>query len=374
MSLFRIFLVAATALMAAAPAAAQSPVSIPGTETYQMRSTTNGVEYRIDVALPAGYATSGKRYPAFYILDSNLAFAIATMTHRGFRLEGSIPEIIIVGIGYPGDDPAPYTPGYHANRSRDYTPTAVESSLPGSGGAGPFLQFIKSELIPMIDARYRTDPADRGLGGHSLGGLFTTYALLNDPTIFTRYWIGSPSLWWDKEKIQGSVPVARTRAGATRGRAFLTVGALEGPIMVPPMQRMAAALKVGFPGLTIGSLIFPDETHVSVMGAAIGRALRFLYARAVVPISAADLAAYAGRWTSTTGETMTAASRAGKLMVTMSILGNPPSTEEYVAESRDHLYGKVLPIDLTAERDPAGNVIRIRRALIGGDAVFERVR
>ena len=344
MSLFRTFLAAATALMVVVPAAAQSPVSIPGTETYQMRSTTNGVEYRIDVALPAGYATSGKRYPAFYILDSNLAFSIATMTYRASRLEGSVPEIIIVGIGYPGDDPAPYAPGYHASRSRDYTPTAVESSLPGSGGAGPFLQYIKGELIPMIDARYRTDPADRGLGGHSLGGLFTTYALLNDPAIFTRYWIGSPSLWWDKEKIQASVPAARTRADATKGRALLTVGALEGPIMVPPMQRMTAALKVGFPGLTIGSVIYPDETHVSVMGAAISRAFRFLYARA------------------------------GKLMVTMSLLGNPPSTEEYVAESRDHLHGKVMPIDLTAERDAAGKVVRIRRAVIGGDAVFERVR
>jgi predicted alpha/beta superfamily hydrolase len=344
MSSFRApFLAVAIGLIVAGPAAAQSPVSIPGTETHQMRSTTNGVEYRIDVALPAGYATSGTRYPVFYILDSNLAFSIATMTYRGFRLEKSVPEIIIVGIGYPGDDPAPYTPEYHASRSRDYTPTNVEATLPGSGGAGPFLRFIKAELIPMIDARYRTDPADRALGGHSLGGLFTAYALLNDPTIFKRYWIGSPSLWWDKEKIQTTVPAARARAEPAKGRALLTVGANEGPIMVPPMQRMAAALRLGFPGLTIGSVVFPDESHVSVLGASISRALRFLYARTAVAIGAADLAAYSGRWKSSTGETAAIAARAGKLMVTMGIMGNPPSTEEYLAESRDHLYGKLRP-------------------------------
>lgn len=364
---------AVLALVLAGPLAAQAPVSIPGTETHLMKSAVNGIEYRVDVALPAGYATSGKKYPVFYILDSNLAFSIATMTYRAFRIEGSMPELIIVGIGYPGDDPAPYTPDYHASRSRDYTPTRVESSLPGSGGAGKFLQFLKTELIPMIDGRYRTDPTDRALGGHSLGGLFTTYTLLNDPTIFKRYWIGSPSLWWDKEGIQATVPAARAAARHATGRALLTVGALEGPIMVPPMQRMTAALKVGFPGLTIGSVVYPDETHISVMAGALGRAFRFLYARAVVPISAADLAAYSGRWKTVTGETMEIAARNGKLMVTMSLLGNPKSTDEYVAESRDHLYGK-LPVDLVAERDAAGKVVRMRRLLVGGDAVFERIR
>lgn len=365
---------AAITVIAAGSVAAQAQVSIPGTETHLMKSAVNGIEYRVDVALPAGYATSGKKYPVFYILDSNLAFSIATMTYRGFRLEGSIPEIIIVGIGYPGDDPAPYTPEYHASRSRDYTPTNVEATLPGSGGAGKFLQFIKTELIPMIDARYRTDPTDRALGGHSLGGLFTTYALLNEPTVFKRYWIGSPSLWWDKEKIQATVPTARAAAERAKGRALLTVGALEGPIMVPPMQRMTAALKVGFPGLVIGSVVYPDETHISVMGAAIGRALRFMYSRPVVPIAPADLAAYAGHWKAPSGETMEIAALGRKLMVTMSLLGNPKATEEYVAESKDRLYGRMMPVDLVVERDQAGKVVRVRRVVIGGDAVFERVR
>jgi hypothetical protein len=41
---------------------------------------------------------------------------------------------------------------------------------------------------------------------------------------------------------------------------------------------MTQALKVGFPNLAVGSVIFPDETHVSVFGGSLNRALRFLYA------------------------------------------------------------------------------------------------
>ena len=275
MSLFRTLLAVVAALMVAVPAAAQSPISIPGTETYQMKSTNNGVEYRVDVALPFGYATSGKRYPTFYILDSNTSFAIAAMTSRFLRFDRSIPEIIIVGIGYPGDDAAGFTPQSGISRMRDYTAT---SGAQGGGGALQFLQFVRTELIPMVDARYRTDPADRGLGGHSLGGLFTTYALLNSPTIFTRYWIGSPAYSWDKEAMRASVPAAPAPADPTKGRAFLTVGALEGGQYLGPTERMTQALKVGFPNLAVGSVIFSDETHVSVFGASLTRALRFLYA------------------------------------------------------------------------------------------------
>jgi predicted alpha/beta superfamily hydrolase len=50
----------------------------------------------------------------------------------------------------------------------------------GSGEGPKFLAFLKSELIPLIEANYRADPARRILGGHSFGGLFTLYAMFTD--------------------------------------------------------------------------------------------------------------------------------------------------------------------------------------------------
>jgi predicted alpha/beta superfamily hydrolase len=354
-------------------AAQGGQVTIPGSERYLMKSATNGIEYRLDIALPSGYATSGKRYPVFYILDANLEFAHLADTYRQLRIDGGVPEMILVGIGYQEDDPAVYTPAYHANRSRDYTPTAVEAALPGSGQAKAFLGFIKTELIPLIDGRYRTDSTDRALGGHSLGGLFTTYTLLTEPTLFRHYWIGSPSLWWDKEVSFTWVDPATKRAEKPKGRAFLTVGSLESTLMVPPMQRMAARLKAGFPTLEVGSIVFPDETHMSVIGGALSRALRFLYARPIIPIAAADLAQYAGRWKAASGETLRLAAAGPRLMLTMTTYG-ASMTIELFAEKKDRLFAKVFNLDIGAEREGSGKVVRLRRTFMNAETSFERVK
>jgi hypothetical protein len=357
-----------------APASAQSgQVTIPNTERYLMKSAVNGVEYQIDVALPAGYASSSRRYPTFVMLDGNLEFSYLVDTYRLFRIEGRIPELILVGIGYPEDDPSIFTPAYHANRSRDYTPTADSGAMSGTGHALEFLRFVETELLPMVERRYRADSTDRGLGGHSLGGLFTTYTLLTKPRLFHRYWLGSPSLWWDKQVTFTLVDSAAKGAERPTGRAFLTVGSDESALMVPPMERMAARLKAAFPGLAVGSMVFPGETHMTVYGGSLSRALRFLYARPTVPIGLSDQKQYAGRWRAASGETVTLATVGSRLMYTMSLYREPISIELKAAE-RDHLFADVLPLDLVAERDAAGRVIRLRRSVRGVGTVFERIK
>ena len=359
------------ALLLAGPALAQGPVTIPGAERYSILSKTNGIEYQVDIALPSGYGKTDKRYPVFYVLDGNMAFGSLVDTYLDLRLDGSIPEMILVAIGYKEDDPAVYTPAYHTNRSRDYTPTNVEAAIPGSGKAHAFLTFIKDELIPYMDGRYRTDPTNRGLGGHSLGGLFTNYALLTEPTLFNHYWIGSPSLWWDKAISFSYVAPAIAQAEKPNGRAFLSVGSLESDVMVPPMKRMAAKLAASFPALETTSIVFPDETHTSVLGGAISRALRVLYAKKSIPISAAQKTEYAGTWKSASGETMPIAIQGMALVATMTAFGNLIKADLF-AESKDYLFAKVIGADLVVERDPAGRVIRLRRSFAGAEVVFER--
>lgn len=357
----------------AGPVAAQGPVTVPGSERYLMKANATGIEYQVEVALPSGYQTSGKRYPVFYVLDGNLAFTTLVDTYRMLRIDNAVPELILVGIGYPEDDPAVYTPAYHASRSRDYTHTSFDSSLAGSGGARAFLSFVATELIPVIDGRYRTDPTDRGLGGHSLGGLFTTYALLTEPTVFRRYWIGSPSLWWDGKAIFKALAPARARPNQPTGRAFLTVGALETDVMVPPMRRMATELTAAFPTLEVGSIVYPDETHMSVVGGSISRALRFLYARPRIALRPADRAQLAGLWKSESGDTLRITPQARGLLATMVVFGNPVAAD-MAAETRDRLFGTNLAVELQVERDAAGRPVRIRRSMLGGEAVFQRAR
>jgi predicted alpha/beta superfamily hydrolase len=61
-------------------------------------------------------------------------------------------------------------------RARDFTPTKTSREAT-SGGAAAFLDFLEHEVIPFVDRTYRTIPSDRGLLGHSYGGLFAIYAL-----------------------------------------------------------------------------------------------------------------------------------------------------------------------------------------------------
>ena len=365
------FSAAVLAATLSSPLMAQRLVTLPGTERTSVTSRATGIEYRIDVALPPGYATSGQRYPVFYMLDGNLEFALAVQTHRMVAIDGSVPELIIVGIGYPEDDPAVYTPAYAANRTRDYTPTVL-SDDPGGGQAPAFMAFVKDQLVPTIDSLYRTDPTDRALGGHSLGGLFTTYVLLHEPTIFRRYWIASPSLWWDRQVAFTYLTSAGARTVRPAGRAFLSVGALESDVMVLPMQRMAAALTSRFPDLKVESQVYPNERHGSVVSGAMSRAFRVLYARPTVPIAPADARAYVGSWAGVV-DTFSIALRETRLVVSGRVPGFTFSNR-MLAHARDELFDESFNVAYLAERDSSGRVVRFKRKGLGSDSLFQRVR
>ncbi|MBL2545334.1 alpha/beta hydrolase, partial [Klebsiella pneumoniae] len=74
------------------------------------------------------------------------------------------------------------------SRSRDYTPSDPARTDPRDysddvsyGGAAHYRDFLAEQVLPMIDARYRTDPARRAYAGHSYGGLFGAYVLTTRP-------------------------------------------------------------------------------------------------------------------------------------------------------------------------------------------------
>jgi hypothetical protein len=81
------------------------------------------------------------------------------------------------------------------DRNRDFLPTRVDD-FPLNAGADKFLAFIREELAPFMDKHYRTVPY-RIIFGHSYGGLFSIYSLVNNPGLFQAYIIISPSVYWD---------------------------------------------------------------------------------------------------------------------------------------------------------------------------------
>jgi hypothetical protein len=182
--------------------------TLPATEVRTILSKNVNQEYRISIALPNTYYSGPRRkYPTVYLIDANWYFGLVTELTRTMSRGPSLSEALVVGIGYPIRDAEPLDTAFTqvvALRRNDLTPVVdrkpVKSTAKGSnahsrtGGAGRFLKFIQSELIPVIEANYRVKSAHRILLGHSLGGLFALYALFQQPRLFSGYVAADPSL------------------------------------------------------------------------------------------------------------------------------------------------------------------------------------
>lgn len=142
-----------------------------------------------------------RKFPVLYLMDGESHFdMLSQYTDYLSRWDVEvIPQMIVVGI-------------VNTKRKRDLTPTksiinyfgmpdtSKASLMAPSGGGDQFLQFIKDELMPYIEANYRTQ-SFRILAGHSFGGIASIYCMLTHPDMFNAYISVSPSFWWDREYV-----------------------------------------------------------------------------------------------------------------------------------------------------------------------------
>jgi len=144
-------------------------------------------ERRFLIHLPKGYEHSSEKYPVMYVLDGETHFLHASSTTEFLAANHHIPAMIVVAI-------------INTDRTRDFTPyKSYDPSFPSAGKAENFQQFLKEELIPYVESQYRVAPY-RLIVGHSFGGLFSIYSLINEPDLFDAYIAISPSLWWDEQR------------------------------------------------------------------------------------------------------------------------------------------------------------------------------
>ena len=274
-----------------------SQVTLPNTEVRSLSSSTVDQEFRIYVALPLDYQMATDRYPVIYISDANGIFGLVTETVRTLQLFQEVPDMVLVGIGYPVNDFRQAL----SPRTRDLTPTKDDAwiegllkltqgdfTTDGSGGADNFLKFIREELKPFIEANYRIDAEDSSILGHSFGGLFGLYALLHAPNTFKRYIISSPSIWWDREAVFEYEEVHASEHADLPAKVFISAGTLEESMLVPirgvparfvtNIQALATRLQNrGYKNLTLTLHVFEDESHVSGPPGAISRGLRVVF-------------------------------------------------------------------------------------------------
>ena len=250
-------------------------VALADTEARSITSSVSGRAYGLLVALPDGYADSGKSYPVLYVLDG-WHFPLVAFLAQQSAYSKRMPQLIVVNLDQGAGRE---TRGMVMNLRRlDFTPTKVRGD-DYSGGADKFLAFLEGEVIPFVDATYRTDKGDRCLLGHSYGGLFAIYAMVHRPGLFRRIVAASPSLGWDHgSTIKAAEELLkrdrfRTRIDFSYGSE--EKGDEEGQEHVRPFFRALDAIRPA--GLDYRFTIYPGENHNSVRPYSFSSGLAWVY-------------------------------------------------------------------------------------------------
>lgn len=148
------------------------------------QGSTGIKEGQLEILLPASYeSTPDRRYPVVYTL-------------HGY---GSRPEEMIVGV-------APVAESLGA-------PEMIMVGIWGSGSfytdspkAGRWATMVTKEVVPLIDARYRTvaTAAGRMVAGFSMGGFGAWNLALAHPEVFSSAWAVCPGAF-DAQGLQDAL-------------------------------------------------------------------------------------------------------------------------------------------------------------------------
>ena len=138
--------------------------------------------FLVHVTLPPDFDAS-QTYPMFVMTDGVWRFGDHPALWNMMKNEEA-EDVILVSIGY--------------DLELDGTDNAVRAVY-FCEKKDLFLDFITDNLMPYLSECYSIDFAQSGLYGHSLGGVFTHYAVCNSDLFenqpFQYYIIGSPAFW-----------------------------------------------------------------------------------------------------------------------------------------------------------------------------------
>ncbi len=157
------------------PSWGQSKVIYEEFSSYRLGETR-----RLKIQLPRDYETNtDKSYPIVIVLDANYLFEPVAGNVDYFGYWEDMPEALVVGI-MQGD--SRYDDCFYDDTN----------FMPADKGAD-FFEFIGLELVPFIDANFRTAKFIIAVG-HDLTASYINYYLFKDPPLFNGYIALSPDL------------------------------------------------------------------------------------------------------------------------------------------------------------------------------------
>lgn len=192
-------------------------------DEYLVYDEQLGLEFLVHCTLPPNY-DSAKTYPVFFLTDGVWRLNDHAALYKAMENKEA-SEAILVSLSY----------NYNINGTEDM----FRDKLFIRYREG-LLNFITDDLMPYLGEQYSIDYSDSTLFGHSMGGVFSHYALFNSDKYenqpFFRYIIGSPAMFnlygahddYDAASAESEYGYF-DRHGSLDKKVFLCGGSLEDP-------------------------------------------------------------------------------------------------------------------------------------------------
>jgi predicted alpha/beta superfamily hydrolase len=175
-------------------------------------------------------------------------------------------------MGYAGSDL-----DYGALRAWELSPVPFGNDAK-TGHAADFLETIEHEIIPFVEKEYRADPAHRVLGGASLGGLFTLYAMYSKPDLFSAWMAVTPAVALNHNWLLDYEEKFAQAGRQLHGRLFVSMGENEGAEYLGSIllynKRVSSR---HYPNLAYHFRIIDGERHAGMQLESYTRAVRFVF-------------------------------------------------------------------------------------------------
>lgn len=234
--------------------------------------------------------------PLILCLDGAWTAGTVRDATRIMSMGGEAPEAVVAGVWFHDHTMSAYL----RSRARWYTPTGwvpppatgvKDVTAADTGHAETYRAFLRERLLPFV--RDEANFGEVWLVGHSFSALFGLHVLFNDPTMFDRYILASPSIWWDDRSILAQEAAWAADNQSLPAKVFLSAGENEGGTafdddtfrMRANMVELGEQLRDrGYADLDLTWAILAGESHNSTISNAFSKGIRALHAPDVLRV------------------------------------------------------------------------------------------
>lgn len=213
-----------------------------------LQSQVLSQEMSLSLHLPQGYDQGSERYPVIIMMGSEFRerFALWASTLDYMSGQGQIPKMILVGV----------------DLSQGNGVLLPDRQTGSTESTDKHLRFINDELIPFVDAEYRTVPY-RVLFGASNSGFFAVYALLQEPNSFNAFLSSSPMLSWAEDLLTQKAEALKQKTELRPSFLSVIYSDDDYEQVTQSIPKFMDTLKAqGLPWLTLNDEIKSNQGHV----------------------------------------------------------------------------------------------------------------